>query len=149
MNPNKRRWKETADKAMSLANFAGERDRVALEIAAHLAGWCAADESKLGGLQDRVVGLVEDAWVRASLATRYLDRLQGNLQTADYEDMGSLLEEVAWTRSYLSPLMDGFLSHGSPNSLNKTMIHRPEPYTDRLFSGLALQLAPRLQIAAA
>lgn len=149
MNQNKRRWKENADRAMSPADFADERDRVALEIAAQLAGWCAPDETKLGGLQDRVVGLVEDAWVRASLASKYLDRLQGNLQTADYEDMQSLMEEVTWTKTYLSPVVDGFLSHGSPNSLNRTMIHRPEPYAERLFSGLALQLAPRLEIAAA
>ncbi|MGI4829373.1 MAG: hypothetical protein ACRYFU_14445 [Janthinobacterium lividum] len=149
MNQNKRRWKENADGAMSLADFASERDRVALEIAAQIAGWCTTDEAKLGGLQDRVVGLVEDSWVRASLAAKCLDRLQGNLQTADYEDTHSLLEEISWTRAYLAPLIDPFLLHGNPNSLNRITMHRPEPYADRLFSGIALQLAPRLEIAAA
>lgn len=140
MDNNKRRWKQTVDAALSPARFPDERDRVALQIGAHLAGWSCSGDHGLGTLQGRVVSLVEDPWIRASLAARHLDALHDSLLTADYEDLQALREELSWTEAYLAPALDGLVSRRGEQGAG---------YADRLFAHFATRLAPRLEIAAA
>ena len=148
MNRNRRRWKNTADGALSPVDFAHEREQVALQIAACVAGRSSGDIFAMAALENRVLNLIEDTWVRAALAAQYLDTLHDTLRTADYEDRCSLDEEASWTATYLAPQLETLLSQPD-YKLWITSPAREASCLSRLYDVLSDRVAPRVRIESA
>ena len=145
MNNMIRQWKATADAAIAPVHFDVERDRMALELAARLAALGNGNVIASAGLQHHVLAMMDDSWLRASMAARYLDVLGESALTADYEDAGALNAQVKWTQEYLSPVLQDPLAQ----PLDLSASSRFESISDQLYTALAQHVEHRMQMAAA
>ena len=145
-----KRWKAAADAAIAPQQFGEERDRLAAEVAKKV--WVAnggrdwvdvRGEGSLLALEALALRHLHDAVVRSSAALRYVNVLEENARSADYEDARSLRAERQWVEDYLHGAMQSALlgMDGDPGSgLRESAGERLERMRARLASLLMTEL---------
>ena len=103
-----RRWRRSAEDAISSPHFEAERVRLAAELLprtlARMGAGGVGDAAEEAG--DRVAVAVERQVDRrlleASLGLRYVRLMRDRLRSADYEDVPRLRAETEWVERYLA-----------------------------------------------
>ena len=149
MSKKTRQWKATADIAIASTHLLHEREWLALQLAARVAGQSRSDTPVSCGWERQILGLMLDSWARASLAARYLDTLGQCAREADYEDVRSLSEELGWAEAYLFPVLQGPLVERMGRAPAEISLRCDSWFCDRLLDCLGRQIAPAIEIASA
>ena len=149
MSRKTRQWKATADGALAPTHLPGERKGLALQLTARMAGQSRRDAPVSSACEAPILDRMRDTWARASLAARHLDTLGQCAREADYEDVRSLSEELAWAEAYLFPVLQGPLTERMGPAPAELSQRGDSWFSDRLLDSLARQIAPEIEIASA
>ena len=137
----RRRWKHSADQAVSLPHLNAHRHFAANKVASHLP---RRANLPLSALEAEVLAKLDDLAVRAALAARYLDSLHEAALFAEYEEAKALETELRWAEHYLQSTLAGPLHAPTPTVASAS---QPDARQQQVAEALAQIMVSRLSLA--